>query len=119
MTTIGGAGLLHRSENFEKFKTPCTFYKAQKTKDKYGCERITRSEDGVNIDLLLQPISDKAVLEDYGIRYERSLQASLFDDWDIRHFDFVKIYDRMYTVVGIKKYPSHRLLILEKQNGEE
>ncbi len=112
--------MLHRSENFKKAETPCILYKAVKTKDKYGCEKIIPSESGEEISLLLQPVTDKAVLDDYGIEYKRSLQASVFDmGIEIRHFDFLKVYDRIYNVVGIKKYPSHRLLILEKQNGKK
>lgn len=103
----------------EKFKKRCTLIKTTKKIDKYGFEKVVESGENKTLFLLFQPISDKAVLEEYGIRYERSLQAAVFDDVKIRHFDLMKVDGENYTVIGIKKYPAHRLLILEKNNVQD
>lgn len=110
--------MLHNSTP-EKLKKPCELRKTTKIRDKYGFEKVVSSGETKTLFLLPQPVSDKAVLEEYGVKYERSLQAAVFDDVEIRHFDFMRIDGEMYTVIGIKKYPSHRLLIMEKQNVED
>lgn len=104
----------------ERFTRRCYMYATMAVGDKYGCETIREVGAATELSLIPQPISDKAVLEEYGVKYEQSLQAAVFDERvDIRHFYHMKIGSKTYSIVGIKRYPSHRLLIMERMQNEE
>lgn len=107
--------------NFRGLRKPAVVYKTAVEKGKYGNERLKVSDSGTQINLLLLPVNDKALLEEYGVKYDVCFQTSVFDEeFELRHFYLVKTGKEYYKIIGIKKYPKHRHVILEKiKNGKE
>jgi hypothetical protein len=82
-------------------------------KDAYGAE-YTTTTDGDTIHVMWTPVSDVSVIETYGERVINMLQCVLYGTANVKHGDQVDVYDETYQVVQIKRYQTHRVIVIER-----
>lgn len=82
-------------------------------KDAYGAE-YTTTTPGDTIHVMWTPVSDVSVIEAYGERVINMLQCVLYGTENVKHGDQVDVYNETYQVVQIKRYQTHRVIVIER-----
>lgn len=96
-------------------KTPTTIYPHTIVSDRYENDSYTYTEPTETIELMWYPLSSESDVVEYGERINEMLQAVLCDKLvEIKEKDRVSIDEVFYTVKSIKKYPTYRLLTVER-----
>lgn len=109
--------LNHETPN--EWKRHSTLYPVVSVTDDYGCQTLKKVE-GIDLYLCWQPITDEALLKEYGFSHTGSIQAVLYDfDTHVKPFDIVEYEGEEYEVKGIKRFLSYRLIIAERVDKRE
>lgn len=99
----------------EQNREICTVYPYIIVSDRYGNESYTYDENkSFTINVMWLPITSQVEIAEYGERINEMLQAVIYTDETIKEQDRVSIGDTFYTIISIKKFPSHRLLLAER-----
>ena len=102
-------------DKIEKNREICTIYPYGVVTDRYGNESYSYDDNNTfTINVMWLPIASQVEIAEYGERINEMLQAVLYTDETINEQDRVLISDTFYTIISIKKFPSHRLLIAER-----
>lgn len=106
---ITGFGKIERNREI------CTIYPYGIVSDRYGNESYSYDENNTfTINVMWLPVTSQVEIAEYGERINEMLQAVLYTDETIKEQDRVLIGDTFYTLISIKKFPSHRLLLAER-----
>lgn len=100
-------------ERYPAFKTDYTIMTKATVKDEYGSEH-TVTTPGDTIHVMWTPVTDESVIETYGERVINMLQCVLYSTASVKHGDQVNVYDETYQVVQIKRYQTHRVIVIER-----
>ena len=98
---------------FEEHKSDFTVRRKTTQLDRYNNETNIFS-DGGTIHVMWTPVSDEASIQTYGEKVSTMFQAAVYDSTDISEHDQVIIDTKKYEFVSIKKYPSYRLVQVQK-----
>lgn len=107
------------NETPNEWKRKCKLFRTVVKEDKYNSETLQKGEE-TELSLCIQPVNDKALLEEYGISHTGSIQAVVYDfDLAIKRFDIIAYCGDEYKIKGIKSFPSYRLIIAERIDKRE
>ena len=100
-------------ERYPAFKADYTIMTKATVKDEYGSEH-TVTTPGDTIHVMWTPVTDEAVIDAYGERVINMLQCVLYGTQTVNHNDQVDVYGKTYQVVEIKRYQTHRVIVIER-----
>lgn len=100
-------------DRYTPYKADYTVMVKATAKDEYGAEYTTTTV-GDTIHVMWTPVSDVSVIEAYGERVINMLQCVLYGVGNIHHNDQVEVNGETYQVVEIKRYQTHRVVVIER-----
>lgn len=100
-------------ERYPAFKADYIIMTKATVKDEYGSEH-TVTTPGDTIHVMWTPVTDEAVIDAYGERVINMLQCVLYGTENVKHGDQIDVYNETYQVVQIKKYQTHRVIVIER-----
>ena len=100
-------------DRYPAYKADYTIKTKATVKDEYGSEH-TVTTPGATIHVMWTPVSDESVIEAYGERVVNMLQCVLYSAEAINHGDQIDVYNETYQVAEIKRYQTHRVIVIER-----
>ncbi|MBQ8503348.1 MAG: hypothetical protein IJ491_03620 [Clostridia bacterium] len=104
-----------QNETPQEWKKKCLICPTKAKKDKYNSETLTVLDPICEVELCIQPVTDEAVIKEYGLSHTGSIQTVVYDEnCEIKPLYVLRCYDEDYSVKGIKRFLSYRLVIAER-----
>lgn len=97
-------------DKFTSYKIDYPVYGTHIQSDDYGHEQMTRdAEPKATIHVMITPITDTALIEEYGADISQMIQCIVYDT-DIAEHDRIEYRDNWYEAVSIERWNTHSVV---------